>query len=712
MESTLVCGNQGSGEVRAQLDALSQVLPVVRVEELLRHHRRADLERFHHEHSALLAQSALLMVVPADCGDMEVEDETYCFLGLAKHVYPLDARHYVFLSHADQRAMRHRPERELAEFMRRHSGCLFKILAPPKPVEKRKREEEETTLVVLREAHTEARIALALERRKRDELSERYERELVHLKTQHATEKRLLESELTVEIQQRLLQQLSLQQGTLVPLQQRPAVRNRTLSRDAWIQSNLYGQDLSRLAQQPPPAQSRWFNLFTNPELTADVLMRAVQVVRVGAGLRQRWRLLVPLTYRYPLRRIIQCLAQALGQAQATHIKALLAACPADYTVVLYGAGLTDVKHRVNASTLALHLHLVLAARTINRANDEAGHNWRVKLCDAELPTHCVPSLDLLMEHYPASVYSGPGTYLTHDMAMPVRYHVVNQPQALATTATTKTKKNKSRKTAEGQTPSKGLGTGHGKRCPYCGQAAHTLIQGTNYCISHHPTRCPAIALLSQNEATLLATLRQRCQVGGGADGRAPGKLARHDFLVGKRSKKLSGGGGAGDRVFAFDSETLLRAASGEELERGEHDNGVRYNRQRLGEMRQRVMDTLQTQLDGPLFGPVDPQVAHLTRELADAADERVALRDQLYDEHDRLYRQAHTNPETRKPEHTFDDAGLFFALDPAMVPRSAALDFYGAFYIEECYRQQLFLAPPPSFGFDPVPMLTQFGEQ
>lgn len=664
------------------------LLPIIGVEELQRrgNHTPEALERFHAEHRALLRHSVLLLAVP----DEEPVAE-YAVLGLHKQVYTLDRRQYVFLSRDDYMQMKQRSRDELAAFLARHHGCLFKILpetdqatlAEERVLVKRKREDTEDDETV------EIRVRLALLERERERDEMEHARELERLEDKHQQELRLLRAELTVEALIKQLQLRTAQQANLM----------RT--KKQFLQSvNQYGQDLSRLQLHNG---TRWFNLFQNPEITLERLHAAVYVERLMLSGPKSLRLIVPVTYRYSLRRIIQCLAEAQEQQKQSHVKALLDACPPEYRVVLFGGPhLPEVKHSVNCSILALHLHLIRRARQIQREAADAGKMWTVKLCDQEAGqvSHLTPSADLMAAHYPAAVYSGMGTYLLPDMTMPVCYvkpASSSSSSASVATQSEKTAGKKSRRAATKRSPSEGMGTGQGKLCPFCSRLSRMLIQGNNYKKAHQLINCPFIALHSQNEAAILETLRLRCIIDAApGQGKKCNRLAEHAFLVGQEAKRLPGG----DLEFVFDSQSLWRQATPEEMQAGEHDNGLRLNRRRYMKMRRDVHESLGTQIFGPLFDQVDTHAQHLLRALYDmeAVDERSGalppLRDLLYDETDRKFLDGRYDKLTKRALRNFEDStedGLYFTLDSGKV-RSLATEHFMQLYQHECLQQQIFL--------------------
>lgn len=715
--------------------------PVVRISELLQYHTRETLEAFATQHSRLLHRSVMIMILPpSEPSNLS----QYNVLGRLKPVIPLDGRQYVFLSREDHRAIKSCPREELEHFMRRHQQNLFKIFPPQRqqlaalPPNKRKRlnsgdEEGDGMDIVpasLSPSSSEPRseIMLAVERREREIEREQYLREMEALRERHALELRLQRAELTVEA---LLKHFKVGDAGTNQLSQSSfslsaATNQRSLTKRQWLHGTLYAQNLTRLSLQNA---TRWFNLFHNRDLTLERLHSACFVDRVpGAPTDRPLRLIVPVTYRYSLKRIIQLLALAQGQSNASFVTQLLKDCPENYRVVLFGGqNMPEVKHRVNCTVLALHLHLVKQAIVIKRQLADARETWSVKLCDQEVGAvpHTTPSPDLLALHYPAACYSGLDTYLLPDMTMPAYYlspvSQKNKPMqttnssssssgsTMVETSSNKAKKSpgKSRRTEVHQQASnnKGIGTGNGKRCPYCGQLSRTLIQGTNYQVMHQLINCPWIALLSQNEAVILETLRRRCleDMAPRKHGKKNNKLAEHAFLMGSNAVSLGTGVTRDVQFGDLDSQTLLRHATEVELQSGDHIHGLRINSKRyIRTMRRDVSDTLATQLNGPLFGLVDQQVQSLLAPLIDTEDlTTTPLRLQLYDEFDQKFMAMRYDPQTKKLSpgvRNFDDAtedGLFFSLDSTQA-RSFATEMFAKSYQMDVMQQQLFLNGPP----------------
>jgi len=377
-------------------------------------------------------------------------------------------------------------------------------------------------------------------------------------------------------------------------------------------------------------------------------------------------RVNAPLTYRYELREIIRKIAEVANQSHTSHVRALLEACPKHYGVILFGGQVSETDHRINATTIIVHCHLVRWARQASRLC--GGEQWSLTVNQSEAqPTYSVPNCDLLEEFYPASQYYSEGTYLTHNMTIPVKYHLNASTKKSAPTG-------KKPKTKEGDSPSsavKGPGTGHNKKCPYCGERTRTLVQSKSYQISHHTTNCPAIALISSNEAVILETIRQRClplSAGTTSTNSMPrkkeNKFVTHSFVLGGEGKSRKGGD---NYEFRFGSKSLLRHATQEELIRGEHINGLRLNRTRFADLSHNVQETMVKQLDGPLFGTIDADAEAFTRCLYDMepCNQGTNVRSLLYDECGRKFLESKFDRTTKKPLHNFGrEEELIFELD------------------------------------------------
>jgi hypothetical protein len=684
-------------------------MPVVGVEQLLKHHTGEELARFYEEHRALLERSVILMVLPR-----RVEADHYNLPhNLVKEVYSLGERQYLFLSERDRRELARLPEKEELRFTRQHKGCLFRIMPVTTVGQHKRKLETHNEVVLVREANTELRIRLALEKREREVERDNYEREMETLRERYDNEKKLMQANLTIEFQERELSRLLTMpspQQSIIPVARPPTIKNRTLTMKDWLGPNLYNQDYVHTLQ--PHRTQRWQNLFTNPALTPELLRTHMFVARIT---NYKLRLVLPLTYRYNLATIIRLVAAESNQSRASHVESLLEACPKDYSVVLYGGmATTDLEHRINCSTIAVHCHLVRWAQEIRRRS--ADEMWSLTVNQAEQPAHCVPSLELLEEFFPSSVYYTAGSYLTHNMTMPLLYggeksaEKTGKKKKSVKKAVPEVKKVKTGKESGG-----GLGTGHGKKCPYCTKWTRTLVQGSNYQLSHHPTHCPAIALLSANEAVVLETLRQRCQPStttnsaGGLPRKKENKFVSHSFVMGGESKARKGAGAAHE--FSFDSKSLLRHATPEELDAGEHINGLRVNRRRMRELRRTVQETLRTQLDGPIFDAVDTATESFVgclydMEVLPTTHKLPAVRSLLYDEFGQKFLESRFEKTTKKALHGFDaEEALFFSLDTSKNPSPRLLrymDYYGS----QLTAQQFFLLSTQPFVFEGMPTM------
>lgn len=688
-------------------------LPIARVEQLFQYHTMESLQEFYARHRELLLRSTLLLVIPKSASLMEMPEGCLgvsLVTGLQKPVYPLDTRLYAFLNATDQEIMKSRPRKERSEFLQLYQHCMFHILQAENALMPLKRKRD-VALEQLQEVNTTYRIQLALAAQREQQLVTQNELEKQLLLERHEAEKQKLRDQLHIEYQNQQLfflmqqqqqqQQLSGIQGAGMGQPVRTQTVNRTVTMNDWLNKNYYTQDLTRLNLIN---QSRWFNLFENVAINIETLYSNI-IVDTSYG-SHSIRLLLPLTYRYRLKRVLFVISASLKENQRDSLQTIINACPDAYTVILYGGvNLPDLKHRINCTILAVHCHLVMAVDKINHQNAKKEGRFSLVLHDTNLPAHMSPSLDLLASHYPSSVYFGPGTFLTHDFTIPLVQHRPldansdDNDDDNETRRQTK-KQKKSRTTKPKEAGLKGIGTGHGKCCPYCCFPARTLSQGDVYKESHQPINCPFITLCSRNEAEILEHIRLRCSASLGTKNSKKNKIATHKYIVGKEAKKLA----RTDVVFAFDRTTVMRHATPEELDAGAHDNGLRLNRQRFVESCRDVYDTLKTQIDGPLFGELNVSVARSMSLFRDM-EQDTPLRSLLYDEFGEKFVKTRFHPETKKPLRTFDnDDGLYFSLDSTQpYPQTmvcvngvqqTAFSFYCAEYQNECLQQRCYLGP------------------
>lgn len=651
-------------------------------------HTTDSLHRFYAEHRELLLKCTLVIVLPSHCDDGCGRVEL--LPGWSHPVLSLDDRRYVFLTAADQAELRQRPRDDRRQFMKLFGASMVPLRgaaddssdASTTTMVVKKRQRDSAALMVLEESNTNYRIELALAAQRERELVARSELEKQLLEERHAAEKERLRQDLLIHYQQQQLQFLLHQQqlgvgGGGAGASQKIQV-NRTVTMNDWLFGKQYPQDLSRLSLTNV---TRWFNLFENPQVTAHALHNNIIVQEGLSG--HTLRLLLPLTYRYNLKRVLALLLQSVAPCDRTSVQTIIDACPDRYTVVLYGGVDTpELKHRINCTTLALHCHLVMSVVKINHDNARKKARFSPVLHESQVPPYRVPSLELLALHYPSSVYFGPDTYLTHDFTIPLKQHKPlegggddsrDEDDDSGEDNDDDDGEPQRKKQRQETATTKGMGTGHNKCCPYCCFPARTLSQGDSYKMSHHPINCPAIALCSRNEAELLGHVRARCVQSLQAQvGKKKKRVARHRLFVGRPLAQPARQGKADDVAFNFDTTTLFRHTTGEEETGGQHFNGLRVNRQRHATMLASVLDTLRVQLEGPLFGQLHGAVARLMGCFYDmecAGGDSHALpplRTLLYDEFGEKFLKKHYPAEAKKPasQPVLTDSALYFSLD------------------------------------------------
>jgi hypothetical protein len=452
-----------------------------------------------------------------------------------------------------------------------------------------------------------------------------------------------------------------------------------------WLGGHHYKQDLSNLRQQNSP---RWFGIFDNPAITPAMLHARLETDN-DQGRQFKVRLAVPLTYRYSLRIVMQRIATACNRATDPMMRSLIDACPSSYQVVLYSTALPTLNiqwcesdmqlseqarlerfqalaarnARLNCATLVTHAHFVRVACDLNRRARADGEDWQIRMNNTPPLPFATPALELLDEFYPAPSHYGLATYLTQDMTFPVTMTWEGSGSAggggggtPSSRSPAKQKKGgaeqppqKARRTSRVTSPApapspspstssssatgdkKGLSTGKNKKCPFCFVRDRTLLPTKIVRKSHSVTNCPAIALLSNNEAEVLVALREACILSAQKKA-SENKLAKHKFLFGEPPKHAGGGGvsgpkqqgGAGkvpapaEQFLAFDRKTLFRAATAEELEAGAHIQEVRLNAEEWAQLCERARESMRFQLDGPLFDALDPAAAQFASLLHD----------------------------------------------------------------------------------------------
>jgi hypothetical protein len=352
-----------------------------------------------------------------------------------------------------------------------------------------------------------------------------------------------------------------------------------------WLTTNLYGQTLSLTNFVRGNQQ----DAFRNPNISLARLLEKVTVEFHGSGLR----IMIPLTYRYPLRSILSKLAEVPDRNQLKQaIRAIT--IPQGYSIVLFNT--TDeynedriLNHRKNCDNIMLHLHLIVKSKLLPQ------NKWKFILIPEEAPRQ-ICSIDVLDRFYPAFFHFGPGSYLSHNLGLRAEYRTAAQVK----------------KTSGSSASGAGLGTGNGKTCPFC--LAIERLSKTNSCqVSHHPNTCPTLALLSDNEAEILLVIREACKASldNPTDANDPDNRPLHElkYFFGVRGK---------DPLLYLDSHTFLRFATQEELANGQNVNGIRLNLETHKTLRMNTRKRFTDQLYSPLFGPLDQSLSPIYNALFD----------------------------------------------------------------------------------------------
>jgi hypothetical protein len=514
-----------------------------------------------------------------------------------------------------------------------------------------------------------------------------------------------------------------------------------------WVGRNRYGQEkFLRDERQVPSGFQKWDCMFENPQIHVPHLH---SLLRVTMDSRYRYRLHVPLTYRYSLRTVLQKVRTEVELLQPhsdyAHWDTLINACLSDYRVVLFApepdnAEATEANNERNCVTLATHLHFVMAAQRMDRASNN--NKWRTVLDSPGNTSRFVPDLSIIEEHFPSSVHFGTGTLLTFDLSLRVKYHAGSSTTnttnktnngASPTKVASPTKKSKKSKKSNKKNNKKtndddendddeneddeentdkskkkggGMGTGNGKKCAFCQTLALLTKKASGAPqASHHPRKCHVLACLSNNEVDILNKVRQACRRGQPRSQ----ALARLKFFFGIPEGKCD------KDVMHLDSKTFFRHATDEELASGQHDNGLRVNRPLLLEMREKSLCKMRSHMDNAIFDAMDQTVQRAMEQFDGLADliagnhGRMPLIKQLIMDADGDSFLAKKFDATGKPKRfgssvsstaengasVIDDGtdGLFFELDEAAVKVTPRMAKQMAFFNQEKQRQAHFIA-------------------
>lgn len=656
-------------------------LPVRGVDILRARHGSAALRDFYAQHAALFETNVLLVEL---IGAVETEHR---FAGLCKPVYALGEGACIFIDAEDQRHLKSEPEsvrRHLAMAYRdaifqieaRHAPSGTEIVKRPaeevwqpyeqQPVTKRARLGDDSFERVIRE-NCEKAVTLAL----RDP-------QVAALRREHALELQVMHQQCQLAMQERelaLWRQFGIGLGGANTPQLSATPTPRGVRRvSEWLGENRYGQDLS---QSPGFASlPTWAFLFGHePRLTPQIMDAALSVESVGNG---RVRLVVPLTYRYSLSRVIALLG-ARCRDSAWH--RCTAACDPRHQIVLYDNvapvdGDAEARQRahahdvLNSDNLAVHLHMMMKAQELTQREQTRGtREWR--LCLPESEPRFAPALEIIAEHYPHAALFGPQTPLTHDMGLYLK-------NTFGGSGSGGKKGKKS-----------GMGTGKNKKCPFCCVLARMTKQGEKaYSRSHQPKKCSMFALISNNEADLLLCLLHTLQASEASD-RHGESLLHHEFLFGAATPQKKGD------VLDLGRQTLLRHATETELLTGQHINGLRINSELLVALSRTAYAKMRQQFENSLlFGELDTAAAALVEMLTGVTrvqGQIPAVRALVRAGDGLPFLATRFVPQTKQPLRQFVGE-LYFSLE-TRPPISPTLGAHGAFVEREHAAQDAFLA-------------------
>jgi hypothetical protein len=475
-----------------------------------------------------------------------------------------------------------------------------------------------------------------------------------------------------------------------------------------WLSGSLYSQDFSLLSvPQPWPLVDKlgngagggtpqhrfphWAGLFVNPAFEVKPtkndrhplhLLHSQLKVSNENDARYRVRLSVPLTYRYSLKYVLQLIAEKCCRTK--QFASVIGACPAEYQVVLFstsfltvsseqpcGGDPNDPQHlarlcervernaRLNAATLVTHCHFFCVTQELERSTDNDKRDWVPLLQTKPASPLTTPSIELMEEFFPHAAQFGLFTSLTHNMTLSATM-VWDVPGKQG----------------------KGMRTGKNKKCPFCRSCDPTLLPAKTMRISHNVKNCSALAMLSDNEAEILVTLREACIQDSKLRSNEK-RLTQQLFIFGEPKKKSV------PRKVLFDGHQLLRHATPEELALGEHIHGLRLNREIYAEMRKNVYASLRFQFEGRLFDTLNEHAADLARLLHDLPSEVKTVASLIRGADGEHFLDSHFETrESRTPLREFGVDRLFFSLDSRTryLPRTTA--YLHFFQMEQFYQQ------------------------
>lgn len=634
----IVSGNQDPSQIDAEFEQLKRALPFEDVANLLTHHQTHRLIEFCHHYSALFESNRIFARL---AHDIQANDAFFDFLGQQKRIYALDQYRYIFIDREDRQRVKEMPVDQRNALLLSFNN-FFEIL-PQQGGKKR----ASTTLIKREKADKISRLDDIVKWKDLSVALAVKDRELEYAQALHQKEKEILLLQLQNKEMEIYHLRCSNNNNNIPSLFKPNPIDIKIKSVDEWLGDNLYAQDFTVVSRANN--FNKWDSMFTNP-LINDFTAHNSLNFDTSYG---QIRLVVSLTYAYKLHLILERLAELSNRKQ--QVRALMSACPAAYTVVLYATGEGDMFSRVaneqNYATLATHCHFIMASKYLKNAEDK----WKIKLIESVDP-RSIPSLELIDKYYPASTYFGQNTFMSYTMGL-------------------------------GAESCKVKGTGNNKNCPFC-QLRVRMVKQTGECqISHQLKNCPALATLGNNEVDILLALMDACK---GLEKKVSAALSSHKFLFGIDKKAPSS-----NTMLRLGDNTLLRHATPEELLEGQHINGLRINRDVYKRMCETNYAQMRLQFDKELFGPMDKLVYDLLSNIQGIHhsyqnQETPLISSLIYDSDGMPFLETKFDQKTKKPLRDFDDE-LFFSF--TLLPLSARALKQQQFFQEELQNQQLFIS-------------------
>jgi hypothetical protein len=261
------------------------------------------------------------------------------------------------------------------------------------------------------------------------------------------------------------------------------------------------------------------------------------------------------------------------------------------------------------------------------------------------------PSFEIMDQFYPSQTCFGTGTFLSHNMAI----NVIAR---------------------------RSKGTGNNKNCAFCRTRERMIKQTGDSQISHQLKKCSALATLSNNEVDLLLALRDACH---GSDKKIAQKLKTKKFLFGCDKKSSD------PDLLRLNYQTLLRHATKEEIQSGQHVNGLRINLGVWKEMRRVDYLSMRHQFEGSLFGTLHPTTLYLMSGFRQILTTTTNVASLIYDSQGELFLSSKFDAKTKKPLRTFEsNDNIYFSFEEKSL--SPTLLKQNEFFRKEQQNQMLFI--------------------